>query len=222
MPVRLNSDKTDVILEGIASHDHLGGPTALASLVQKNIRTGSPKDFKALSDAYLTYYRQGSHDSGDIFKRTHRLIEKGIPRYIAVRLTHYQSGYKTQGCNPLHRGIVLGGNHRIGEEDLYRLTCKDSRMTHFDRIAGISTYIGALACRHLLLGHSLESIKHNLESNPHWHLVSRFDWAYGTAGHSLKTAFLAEPLIDQDEDRLNFVAPTAGAIANCYKHSLMS
>ena len=222
MPVRLNSDKTDVILEGIASHDHLGGPTALASLVQKNIRTGSSKDFKALGDAYLTYYRQGSHDSGDIFKQTHRLIEKGIPRYIAVRLAHYQSGYKTQGCNPLHRGIVLGGNHRVGEEDLYRLTCKEARMTHFDRIAGISTYIGALACRHLLLGHSLESIKHNLESSPHWHVVSRFDWAYGTAAHSLKIAFLAGPLIDQDEDRLNFIAPTAGAIENCYKHSLMN
>ena len=144
----------ELILQGISDGDTIGGPFAMASLVEKTL-SNDPFNMDALDQAYMDYYESGSFDSGPTFEKVHELIANGYTRNDAVEETHKLFNRSSAGCNPMHRFMVLASLDNVSYEHLDSLFRREAKLTHYDPVAGLCSSVLARILKRCFFGLSL-------------------------------------------------------------------
>lgn len=138
------------ILKGLATGDRIGGPSKMASLLDRSLEERNGLDAADILDRYLAWYRMEGFDTGPVAARVFDLVLEGIPHADAVRQVHFETGGRTGGCNPAHRIAPLAACPDVADSQLAHTAMTEAALTHFDTLAGDVSAAVAVLIRGLI------------------------------------------------------------------------
>jgi len=142
------------ILKGLASGDRIGGPSKMASLLDRSLEEKNGFDAADILERYLAWYRAGGFDTGPVAGRVFDLVLEGMSHADAVRQVHLETGCRTAGCNPAHRIAPLAASPDVADSQLAHAAKTEAALTHFDALAGDVSAATAILIRCLIKGAS--------------------------------------------------------------------
>ena len=161
----LNSEQSmwNLLWQGLAAGDRNGGPVRLATLLHQSlIDANSQFDEQNVFDSYANWYWKEGFDTGPTMGRVMSLVRSGHTIVEAVQKYHLQSQGNTAGIAPAHRSSPLLMIAR--DEELVDLALRESRLTHWDPIAGKISAASLLLCQYLLEEKNWKDIQYILEA----------------------------------------------------------
>lgn len=164
----------NIILNGIAEGDDIGGPTQISGLLSDSLSGRGKFDPNDITAKYLNWWQNGAFDTGPTFGVVFSHVLKGMKQRDAVAAADEILSGKTAGCNPAHRIAPMAAFPFIKTIDLPVIVRTEAQLTHHHPLAGETAAVCALLCRYMIEGNTWERSKEltaNMEPGG-WRAVS--------------------------------------------------
>lgn len=162
-------DTCENVMLGHATANKCQSPTHLALLLSQSLCKFKGFDSSDVMARYLYLHHFSKCHIGQVATLVYEDLKSSITTpsgkltrkhflfttdkiYDASKSAHERLKGLSSGCNPAQRSFPLAFCPWINDDDVFRLSCDEARLTHFSPIAGQVAGLINLICRRLLKG----------------------------------------------------------------------
>lgn len=142
------------VMAGLAAGDRIGGPLAMARVLQASLEARGGLEVADLGARYLAWWTQGGFDAGRVSAAVFTRVAAGMSFEAAAPEVHRACNGMTAGVNAAHRAAPLALCAAIADDALADAARAQARLTHLHPEAGHAAAAVVLLCRALIDGHA--------------------------------------------------------------------
>jgi ADP-ribosylglycohydrolase len=200
------NEAAETIITGIKRGDSLGGPTALAEILNGSLSDCRCLDVDDVARRYLSWWRDDAFDTGPTFALVFERVDGGQSVEEAVAEIDQLLDGQTAGCGPAQRVAPLAAYETIPTAKIATFARSEARITHQHPHAGDAAAIVVLLCRYLIEGYAWEDAKRKTSENEPDVWTAVLGANLSSEGHALDTVRAAIHFLDGDEPLENSLA----------------